>query len=334
MRLGLGIKNKFSDLFIKKTGPRILRINPVLISCNQSCIMCWRKMINNKEKLTLIKMEKEKSLGLPDYKNLFNKLPSSVEVVDVTGGGEPLLYPSAFELLNLIKKKNLNGRLITNGVLLNNGFISNLVDINWDTVRISVHAATRMVYKKLHDKDDFKICIENVKRLKKISSGKMEINLLFVIQKSNLNQIVKFAEMCEELSVSAIEFDNLIAYRKGTRLDTSETDIVIRQLNHVKSNLRIKNNSSEVIKRFIDKQSFRGKKCSLVNDSIFISALGEVFACCLLAGTKLSMGNVKNDSLSTIWNKKTYMRFRSHLNKGIFSKDCLANCSYELPVLK
>ena len=53
-------------------------------------------------------------------------------------GGEPLLYPNLIDILALIKQQGMKGILITNGLLLNDEFVTKLTGIRWDILRISL----------------------------------------------------------------------------------------------------------------------------------------------------------------------------------------------------
>jgi radical SAM protein with 4Fe4S-binding SPASM domain len=351
INFNLGIKRKFSCL--KKLlpldfGPEEIRINPMIISCNHLCIMCWQRTISTAEKNSLLKKERRK-LKLKNYNFLFSLLPGSVKTVDVTGGGEPLLHPEIFQILNLIKKNNFYGRLITNGLLLNSSNIKKLLDIDWDSIRISFHAACKNTYFKIHGRDDFNKIIKLLQIIKKnkqnYPQSNLKISLLFVIQKLNYKEIFKFSCLAERLAVDELEYDNLIDYKKGLTLNKKQMNIAKKLLIKVAKKCFIPNNSLSLVKSYkllyekgknlkqplsFDKNRFKNRRCGIIQKSVFVFTTGEVYPCCFLINKSKKMGNIRNEKLIDIWRKPVYKKLRKKLLIGKFEPECLEMCPYLL----
>lgn len=349
IRLGLGIKRRlsvFSNPFYSQFGPRIVSLDPTLIRCNHKCVMCWQRTLTDKEKLVLWQMDKKKSLGFREYKKMLENLPFTVSDIHLAGGGEPLLHPEIWEIMELIKRCHFYGTLITNGSLLNKDNIENLFRMKWDFIRISFHAAERKTYAKIHGKDDFQKVMQAVKTIKKIKNKKpvnfMKLSLHYVIQRLNYNQILKFAKLAEELGAEAIEFDNLNPFVKDTLLDKKQLITAIKMLKSVSRDCQLPNNANILVERYenfyrksgakeklvLDKNRFLKKKCNLISDRVILDALGNVYPCCFFINPQKKMGNIKKELINEIWNKPKYRKIRHKLLKGKFEPECFKLCSF------
>jgi len=170
----------------------------------------------------------------------------------------------------------------------------------------------------------------------------MRISLLYVIQKFNYSKINKFVGLAENLKVDEIEFDNLIPLNKEVLLSLNQIKKVTKDLKKVANSCQIANNANEVIMRYrefynnnslsrefsnILRTRFLGKKCDVVENSVFITSQGIIQPCCLLSTTT---GNIKKNRFMRIWNSKRYKDLRFNLNQGKFYPDCYKYCSYNL----
>lgn len=335
-------EGKILDKFLD--GPCEVRINPVGFSCNHDCIMCWRGRLSFEERNLYAKKEKH-SLTLNDYKKILKQLPLRTGSIDVTGGGEPFLYTQIFQILEAIKENGLYGHLMTNGALLTPSIIRKLINIKWNMIRISFHAGDKESYQTIHRRNDFKkVCqaIEILVKLRGKTKKFPRVSLLFVIQRANFDRIREFSALAERLGVDEIEFDNLIPFVAETLLRGKEIIAVQKELRKVAQFCQVPNNALEVVKRYdnlygrsisdnslvpLSKKRFSGKKCKIVLNSMFITNEGDVHACCFLSE---KMGNVKDASISEIWNTVLYKKLRQSLGNGQFESECFVYCPYEL----
>jgi radical SAM protein with 4Fe4S-binding SPASM domain len=349
INLNLGLKRILVFLIINRyfDGPERIRIFPQAIKCNHKCLMCWQRAISREELRKCLNEEKN-SLTLEEYKKLFLVLPIKTKSVEVTGGGEPLLHPDIMQIFSEIKKHNLSGLLITNGALLDQSKAQLLLDISWDNIRISLHSAWRLSYRKLHGKDDFELVCKNILYLRKqirLRRKKLHLSLLFVIQKENYQEIEVFSKLAEKLKVDEIEFDNLIPLVKKTLMNQKEIHKSVSLLEKVAKNCKITNNALEQILKYktlylwnnksknyvnLSSQRFVNKKCEVANESILITAAGDTYPCCLLMNKDKKLGNIRKETIHAMWNTAKYKNIRERLRKGIFFPECSKNCSYLL----
>lgn len=329
-------------------GPMLIRLYPVGYICNHQCPMCWRYTISQKERTNFIQ-ERERALTLKEYELIIKSKPLRVETIEIVGGGEPLLYKEILALCTIIKRNHLNGLLITNGGCLNKKIADHLLKIEWNTIRISFHAGTKSTYKTINGVNDFENVCENIKylvneknknsRWKKIIS----IGMMFVIQKSNLNDIRSFAHLAEKLKCNYIEYVQFCPTKKELQLDRHDYEKVIIDLATVHSTSTIKNNALDMIQHFrknenysADKPSIpnnlismksKSKQCVVLNESLLITETGNIVPCCYFFYKP--QGNFRQDkSIWKIWRKSSYQQLRRQLNMGIYPGECYRYCHF------
>lgn len=320
-------------------GPKQVRISPVGYACSHKCPMCWRSQLSKKEIKDIISSSK-KDLEFSDYINLIRSLPRSVKTIEVVGGGEPLLFPKISQIFREIKKNNFQGRLITNGSLLSKTNIDSLINISWDYVRVSFHAATGKAYKLVHGVDHFDKVIKNIKMLlKKRGNNEFpKVYFLFVIQKSNYHEKFLFTKLMEKIGIDGIEFDSLLLFvPQNLILTDKDRNHVIKTLNKLQDSVTIKNNIKTVLRMLqehpnwgasVSKRSyFQSRYCHIVQSNVDIFSNGAVLPCCLTPVNSKIL-NIKEYSLKEIWNE--YRPLRVDLKSGNFKRYCYSMCNYDL----
>jgi MoaA/NifB/PqqE/SkfB family radical SAM enzyme len=83
------------------------------------------------------------------FKNIVDECVPNSTHIRMSGYGEPLLHPKFFDLLEYGKLKGAKLSLITNGSLLNETKIKRLLDIEIDSIEISVDSHKRDIYERI-----------------------------------------------------------------------------------------------------------------------------------------------------------------------------------------
>lgn len=66
--------------------------------------------------------------------------------------------------------------------------------------------------------------------------------------------------------------------------------------------------------------------CELPSSILLIDYQGNVILCCNDYFSKIKFGNIKNESILNIWNKKEFKKIRNELKKGNFRLDMCKKC--------
>jgi MoaA/NifB/PqqE/SkfB family radical SAM enzyme len=330
---------KFITFFFQ--GPVLLRLNPTGVACNYKCLMCE----NHLAEAVYLNIDKH-NLLIDHYVSLLKDLPLSIRTIEVVGGGEPLMYKNIDVLLKAIKQKRIKGSLITNGSLLSSELSQTLVNCSWDTIRISLNAATNDTFKKVNGCDCFHTVMNNIKSLIKSRKNRRlpKVSFHFVIQKFNYFELIEYFELAHSLGVDKAMLDTLIVSdsNKYLLLSDAENKEVLHLLAKAEEIAQVDNNIEKIIKiiksnmytpeNISRREYLKDKYCDLVQTQLEIRSNGIVVPCCMaheLAGTSTS---IKQKNIKLIW--KESESFRKDLSQGRFYSFCINRCNYEMPVRK
>ena len=121
--------------------------------CNHACAGCHSRYMHKNE---------DRFLDFDILKDVVNDFADlGVEGVEISGGGEPLMYPQIIPAVAFMRGKGLKVGIFSNGTLLTDELSEFLVQ-NLLFLRIAFDAGTASTYKKIHGRDDFDKLIRNL----------------------------------------------------------------------------------------------------------------------------------------------------------------------------
>ena len=144
----------------------------------------------------------------------------------IVEGGEPLLREDLFELLDLMRQKQLETHLITNGILLTPRMLTTLKSLGVK-VMISIDGATAATYEAIRGGASFEKVVEQARNCAK--EGLLEA-LNFTVMKTNYAEIPGIFEMAKSIGVKQITiigFKPCHGYREEV-LTPEEYEVAIR----------------------------------------------------------------------------------------------------------
>lgn len=160
--------------------------------CVKRCAKCqfhspdspFKKYIPSKAKMPL-----EMARKIIREAALFDPKP----VIAPTFSGEPLLYPDLRELLEEAKGLGLPVSITTNGMLLKPEISDRLIDLQIDTIMISLDAVTQYTYEKVQAPGNLEQVEEFVRHLLKVRrDGPTLVGLTYVVEDENENEFDEF----------------------------------------------------------------------------------------------------------------------------------------------
>jgi len=123
----------------------------------------------------------------------------------IVEGGEALLRHDLFELLELMRQRQLEVHLITNGTLLNPQILATLKQLGV-RVMISIDGATQATYEAIRSGADFETVINWARNC--AQEGLLEA-INFTILKINYREILKIFELAASIGIPKINFIGL-----------------------------------------------------------------------------------------------------------------------------
>lgn len=262
-------------------------------ACNLKCKMCVRGMIPLK-------------IGSMDF-GLFKK------ILDESANygsrnfclhlfGDPLLSQDIAKMIKYIKFKNPKNTILltTNGTLLTKEKAEEIISNNVDKIVISVHSADKEKYENITGVNMLAKVEENIKNLieikKKSKRNVSKIYLRMVTPDKESNDVKNFRAKWKKYPVTV---DIRILHNYGGKIDNRLA-------------------KSKPIKRY---------PCYHLWLSPGIAWDGEVSICCDDLERQAIIGNIKNSTMSEIWQGDTLKKYREyHLNGEYYKIPVCKNC--------
>jgi radical SAM protein with 4Fe4S-binding SPASM domain len=271
--------------------------------CNLRCRHCYQEDFS-----------KRNDLDWSGLKKVSNNILNTIKEWDQTAcihltGGEPLLKPELFLLLDELNQKPVVEELgiITNGICFDRDMIKKLSSFSkLKKIKISLDGADAEINDAIRQKGAFEKVIKNIPLIKKENS--FEIILMFTAMKINYKNIPSLFKLCRDLDINGLIIERFIPLGRGREsldevLSKEEWKEMIRMLLDFFS---IEDENSLLpyqafqISFHGEEPELLGAPCVIGRDGLCIMPEGNVFPC---RRFPISIGNLLNDSLKTIWEK-------------------------------
>jgi len=335
----------------KKEAPQRVLLYPTN-SCNLNCVFCYQTL---KPYDYSLKLPKEKWLNIT--KELCKM---GVKTLQISGGGEPLLEADiVLSMMKIIKKHNVEGRLVTNGTIFNNELIEDIVKIQWDHIIFSVDSAKAATHDFLRGKKgSFRKTVHAIRMFKRIKEIKATEKPLMefssVLTKMNFKQINGIIKLAYELGVKVITFEPVFVsnpyvhkikmnsfHRKRfvkkiipSALDLSRKYGIITNLAALREIKEIEK-TGDLKEKIVHNKNIKNTN-SFLDIPCYdpwlwpkIEADGRIGPCSSILFEK---ENIRNKTFREIWYGKQFQEFRSRIKNRDLPDSC-ANCvSTHLPL--
>jgi radical SAM protein with 4Fe4S-binding SPASM domain len=256
-----------------------------------------------------------------------------VEGVEISGGGEPLMYPQIIPAIAFMRSKGLKAGVFSNGTLLTAETSEFLVQ-NLLFLRIAFDAGTRETYKKIHGRDDFDRLQENLRTLVRIRSklsaekgrrladqqqqGLATLGAKYLVSTMNWQELALAAEQAREAGLDYLQFKAL----RGSKFTLEGEELEKAQ--EVAEQARQLSNDDFQVFGSLEKTKPIGR-CFLNPIHPVIDAAGDMYLCAFFHHRKDThkIGNVYEKSFPEIWySERHFEAFRSTKPKECAVFDC------------
>ncbi|OGI18007.1 MAG: hypothetical protein A2255_00470 [Candidatus Melainabacteria bacterium RIFOXYA2_FULL_32_9] len=253
--------------------------------CNSYCTMCPRNILTREEK------HMDTQLAKSVIKQLAEVGISGLWLYNI---GESLLHPDFFEILDYCRSFDTLGTiwLSTNGEIFDKNIQEKLLEYPVDILNYSVNAMSEDNYKKIAPNLDFYRVQNNLKNF--VELKRQENKFKPVIRA----QMIEFPDMNSEIH------DFMDKY--GDKVDI----VSINKLELFSQNV-CNDNSKETI------TNNKIKKCNRIDrEDFMIFSDGSVSCCDTDFNCTFNLGNVKESSISEIYNGKKYQDLIKKYQEG------------------
>lgn len=280
--------------------------------CNLNCVHC------------LSASSPLKSTYL-SYKNVIRILDECIDygIFKIKlGGGEPLLYPYFWNVVDYIFNRNSNIRISfsTNGTLINQDIINNIIKYN---CKISISLdGTEHIHNTIRKQDVFKIVYGNIKRL---VNNNIYPDIRLTLMNENIRFVNEIYKLCEKMNL-------ILKVRRYKQTSLNNKQLLTYDNNYfekieclnklplcdLEDIMKINFNNNDNKK---NKILFNYSDCSAGYRSIHINNYGDISPCVFL-GNDFIMGNIKNDTIKNLWDNSPIIK----MIRKIENDEC-KNCS-------
>jgi MoaA/NifB/PqqE/SkfB family radical SAM enzyme len=168
--------------------------------CNIRCIYCFGTLQENKYK----KGMKDYFPKKPLLKYMRDAGTIGVKSMGIIGEAEPTLNPYLYDAIDEGTKSGIDMALGTNGILFDSGKKGRKALENLKWIRFNISAASKEMYKTIHNSDAFDTVIEKIKfcvKTKEENGFPVTIGLQSVLVPEDSGEMVPLAKLGKELGV-------------------------------------------------------------------------------------------------------------------------------------
>jgi len=271
--------NKYPELKIHDDYPPCLQIEPASV-CNFKCVFCYQadRSFSSTSKGYMGMMD------LDLFKNVIDEVEGNIESITLASRGEPTLNRSIGKMLEYCNDKFLGMKINTNASLLTDKMIHTILSNDVQTVAFSIDAADKELYEKLRVNGKFEKTLRNVERFNEIKAKHYPTSRLVTrisgVKVNEMQDVDKQVEMWSQYA-DIVAFTNYIPWENSYNNPLSE----------------VKEPCTELWRR------------------MFVWWDGIVNPCDYDYKSTLSKWNVKDKTVSEIWNSPYYNELRQkHLD--------------------
>jgi len=259
-------------------------------ACNSRCIHCY----NNSGKAS------PHEITLQEVTKIAQQLYQHGICQVSIAGGEPFLVPQVFDMIKIFETYNISVSITTNGILLTEDRVRQLLECSVKGLTISIDGVTRETYHHYRGVDAFEKVCENISLLKQQFPG--ELSMRFSVMKGNGSpaEVVAFAvaQGFETLKVNKTHLLGRFCEHAFYCVTDEEYDRIIEQFYILKEAAQIELELPR--EKYL--QTGVSLPCSAGKKTIFLSPEAEVFPCPFI-DLSFCFGSIRESSLFNLLEK-------------------------------
>lgn len=304
-------------------GPTVVQVD-LTDACDQSCQVCW---LHAPPLRGITRGASPASLPWRTYLRLLDDLRAlGTEEIYLAGGGEPLLYPRAWEALGAALDRGFTTSLHTNFSQVGEAGVRRLLDLRVHHVTVSLWAATDTTWERTHPGSDVGVFHAVQRRLRQLNEQKHDrplTKLYHVLTADNAHETEAMVELAGALGCDTVELavaDTVPGFTSAWGLDSADAAELIEVLTTLRGRAPWRRprllGLEDVVSRLECVAHGRDPDAALVHEQpcfagwsyARVLADGRVIPC--LKSHRLPSGDLARDDFPTIWNGAPQQRFR------------------------
>ena len=286
--------NHLSLVFEGHPQPTVCTLQ-VTTRCQANCIHC---------SAARHKRTGEPEMTTADWKRIIRESEQLGSVSIVFTGGEPLLRPDIFELIDWVDKDEAVALMFCNGILLNQENVDKLAKAGLWAIHVSVDSPIATVHDEMRRVPGcFDKAIDGIKRCK--DAGMMVgISTYATPERLRNGQVIEMIELAKTIGADEITIFDVVP--TGRLLHEDRKHLLTDEDKEELCRIEEKYNEGHGLPSVITQAHVNGPTgngCYAGWCQFYITAYGEMTPCDF---TPLGFGNVREESVETVWSRMAH----------------------------
>jgi radical SAM protein with 4Fe4S-binding SPASM domain len=324
-------------------GIRPLKLEMDIVNqCNLRCVMCH---FSSDE----FSKRKKEEISVGDFERIAAQLFPLCSHVSLSLGAEPLLHRNLGELLRITGNYKIPFVYMhTNGLLLNEKTIGQLIRSRFNQLSISVDGATKQTYERIRAGAKFERLVANIEAVNRakesMKSQLPRLSFNVVLMRSNIEELPAIVRLAHELKVEGVAAVHMMPLSIAV-VDPAEESLrghkelcnrMLAEARRLAGQYRINVTLPEPFGAVADatplssvgtnhrdlrflpvRQAAAQPSCSFPWHFVGLDSQGNMSPCGWWHDEP-PMGNLLRESFAEVWDNEAYRRLRGeHLNGGL-----------------
>ncbi len=258
---------------------------------------------------------KQAMLSTKQYQEFFEKIREYALVVSFYNHGEPMLNPDVFSIIEHTHRNRVGTNISSNFNWPQPVSINDFIRSGLDYVTVSLDGVTQETYQQYRVRGDVAEVFDNMKRLvsvkRALKSRTPFVEWQFIVFKHNEHEMDEARKLAADIGVDLLRF---------VSPGVPPEDMHDSQLEEkwMPINPLYWERHPKLVE---DRGYVFDRACFYLYRSMFIYPGGGVTPCCFAHDDRRDFGNLYTNSVSEIWNNKTYRSARLLFSKGAPADD-------------
>lgn len=272
------------------------------LGCNYKCVHCYNFDRSGPMPASI----KGEPLSKDEFLDIIDQVCAAGALYISFTGGEALVYPHLYELIERVSQNKSMSRVKTNGHMLTKEVCKKLVDSGCRALDVSVYGADEESYKNFTGQvGSFAQVLDGLRNAIALD---MEVQLNLILHRDNCMDIGKMIDMAQGLGLAYQFSDEMTARYDGTE-SSQDFGITPEQYNELlegpHKDLFWHDNTDEAF------------QCSCARNVVGVGLDGVVFPC---IGAPIPSGDLREKSFQEIWDNSLEFKKIRDLKQSDFSE--------------
>lgn len=306
--------------------PLFLQVEPTIL-CNLECSFCINPFLPR----TRTSLTPEK------FERILDEAPDTTKI-SLVGIGESFMNKKIFDLIRMAKKRGLEIGTTSNGTVLNDRILGEILDCGLDWLNFSIDGATKETYEKMRPGATFEKVLANITRISNAVENRQKpvLSIWFLSNSGNIHELPDMVELVKSIGIPRLNTQGVHYWGHPDWHDkANEANAVV----DLRPALRETQRRAEKAGVEFNWHNFpdpeKDRACKWPWKGSYITADGFVTPCCENGSDpqRINFGNILEQSYEEIWNSAEYREFRRQLRDPNSRPSICEDCpSYHKPI--